>query len=408
MSVAEDFLQGELAPPKPAECIAFVGDNQTHDTVLHALEQFYPSPVMRDGGSTQALEYLAEGHTPKLVIIDVGDGDDPVSTMLSLATAVPDGVRLIGIGMVNDITLYRELIEAGIVDYLVKPVSERQIITALARLEEERAETEDADGDCQRIAVIGTRGGAGATSFAVNLSWLFAEEFHRKTTLIDLDLWFGTIALSLDLEPTRGLREALENPARIDGLFISSSTAKLTENLAVMAAEEALAGEMIYYAGATEILIDALSHSCKCLVMDLPRGAFRMRHPVLEAASHIALVTPPNLAGLRDSIRLLGAIDDAGASDKVRMVANRCGGPNQGMDLREFQKALGRKVDIELPDEPKAFNDAANAGKPLVVAAARSKAAKAMRSFASELGVDDKTGDTKAGRRLLGRFLKRA
>src|SRR3546814_1972017 len=91
-----------------------------------------------------------------------------------------------------------------------------------------------------RIAVIGSRGGVGSSTFAVNLAWILAEERKYKTTLIDLDLEFGTIALSLDLEPTRGLREALENPARVDGLFISSATAKLTENLRSEAHKSAL------------------------------------------------------------------------------------------------------------------------------------------------------------------------
>ena len=405
MSVAEDLLQADFAPPKAVDCVAFVGDNQTHDTVQRALEQIYPDPLIRDGSSSQALEYLGDSAPPKVMIIDVGETEDPLSTMLSLLTAVPDGVRLIGIGLANDITLYRELIEAGIVDYLVKPVSERQIASALARLEQQPTEGDEEPQDSQCIAVIGARGGAGATSFAVNLSWLMAEELNQKTMLIDLDLWFGTIALSLDLEPTRGLREALENPARIDGLFISSSTAKLSENLSVMAAEEALAGEMIYYAGATEILIEALAHSNKCLVMDLPRGAFRMRHPVLEASTQIALVTPINLAGLRDSIRLLGAIDDTGSSAKVKIVANRTGGIGQGMSTGEFEKALGRKIDIDIPDEAKVFNEAANTGKPVVQAAPRAKTAKALRSYAESLVV--KKGDKAGPGRLLGRFLKR-
>lgn len=407
MSLAEDFPTTDFAPPQAAECVAFVRDNQTHEALLRALEQHFPDTLIRDGGSTQALEYLADGAPPKVLIVDMGESEDPLSTMLSLLTAVPDGVRLIGIGTTNDITLYRELTDAGILDYLVKPVSERQLHGALARLAEEPKEGEEGGAETQSVAVIGTRGGSGATSFAVNLSWLLAEELQQKTMLIDLDLWFGTIALSLDLEPTRGLREALENPARIDGLFISSSTAKLSDNLSVMAAEEALAGEMIYYAGATEILIEALAHSNKCLIMDLPRGAFRMRHPVLEASTQIALVTPINLAGLRDSIRLLGAIDDAGSVAKVRIVANRVGSTSQAMTVGEFEKALGRKVDIEIPDEPKVFKDASNTGKPAVQAAPRSKTAKALRAYAQSLAVQEATAGKAGARRLIDKLLKR-
>ena len=407
MSAAEEFLQESFAPTGTSDCVAFVGDNQTHDTMKHALSQLYNDPVVRDGGASKALEFLGDGALPKVMIIDIGDGEDPLSALLTLSTAIPEGVRLIGIGTINDITLYRELTEAGILDYLVKPVTERQIISALERFEQNESEVDEEQAVSSKIAVIGARGGAGASSLSVNLSWLLAEEFKQKTMLLDLDLWFGTIALSLDLEPTRGLREALENPARIDSLFISSSTAKISENLSVMAAEEALAGEMVYYSGATEILIDTLSHSMRNLVMDLPRGAFRMRHPVLQSATTIALVTPPNLAGLRDSIRLLGAIDDAGSSAKVKIVVNQAGGPQQAMSVSEFEKALGHKVDIEVPDEPKIFKDATNNGKPAVQVAPRSKTAKALMGLASEVAAEEAVANGKNPLNIFGRLLKR-
>lgn len=407
MSVAEDILQEAFAPSSAAECIAFVGDNQTHDTAKHALSQLYSEPVVRDGGASQALEYLSDGVVPKVMIIDIGDGEDPLSSLLTLSTAIPEGVRLVGIGTVNDISLYRELTEAGILDYLVKPVTERQILSALERLEDDQPETDGGQVVSNKITVIGARGGAGASSMAVNLSYLLAEEIGRKTMLLDLDLWFGTIALSLDLEPTRGLREALENPARIDSLFISSSTAKVSENLSVMAAEEALSGEMVYYTGATEILIDTLSHSIQTLVMDLPRSAFRMRHPVLQASTTIILVTPPNLAGLRDSIRLFGAIDDIGSSAKVKLIVNRSGGPNNAMSLSEFEKALGHKIDVEIPDEPKVFKDATNNGKPAVQVAPRSKTAKALSSLASDIAAKEAVAGGKGPMQLFNRLLKK-
>ena len=407
MSVAEDILQEAFAPSSAAECIAFVGDNQTHDTAKHALSQLYSEPVVRDGGASQALEYLSDGVVPKVMIIDIGDGEDPLSSLLTLSTAIPEGVRLVGIGTVNDISLYRELTEAGILDYLVKPVTERQILSALERLEDDQPETDGGQVVSNKITVIGARGGAGASSMAVNLSYLLAEEIGRKTMLLDLDLWFGTIALSLDLEPTRGLREALENPARIDSLFISSSTAKVSENLSVMAAEEALSGEMVYYTGATEILIDTLSHSIQTLVMDLPRSAFRMRHPVLQASTTIILVTPPNLAGLRDSIRLFGAIDDIGSSAKVKLIVNRSGGPNNAMSLSEFEKALGHKIDVEIPDEPKVFKDATNNGKPAVQVAPRSKTAKALSSLASDIAAQEAVAGGTGPMQLFNRLLKK-
>ena len=399
MSAAEEFLSHPFPDSSGmADCVAFVSDNQTHEMVANVVRHFFADPVVRDGGPSEALDYLSSASHPKVMIIDIGDSSDPVSAMLSLTTAFPEDIKLIGVGTINDISLYRELTEAGVLDYLVKPITEKALSTALSRLNQPAPKGDEGADQSERIAVIGARGGAGSTTISVNLAWLAAMERQLNTILVDLDLWFGTAALALDLEPTRGLREALEDPSRIDSLFLSSATAKLSDKLAVMATEEALTGDMMYNTGATEILIESLSHNYGCLVLDLPRSAFRMRHPVLQTATQIVMVTELNLAGLRDSIRLFGAIEEAAEKTPVTIVANRIGGANDSMPLNEFQKALGHKVDFLIPEDPKSFKAAANSGKPMVHSAPRCKAARIMRQIAEKVvTVDQDAEQTRKG-----------
>src|SRR3546814_527657 len=234
----------------------------------------------------------------------------------------------------------------------------------------------------------------------MNLAWLIAEERKHKTVLVDLDLEFGTIALSLDLEPTRGLREALENPARVDGLFIASATAKLTDNLSIMATEENLTAEAQYNPNAVNALFEALGRINDAIVVDLPRSSYSVRRRVFEAATEIILVTELNLSGLRDSLRLLRAIQEVAPDTPVRVVANRSAGPKQAMQLKDFQKALEHRVDLLLPDEPKVFNAAANSGKPLAQTHSRAKVCKALRKMAGEIQLPEKKSElTKASAR---------
>jgi pilus assembly protein CpaE len=260
-------------------------------------------------------------------------------------------------------------------------------MTALSRAEEKPAPAADApkQKDKRRIAVVGSRGGVGATTVAINLAWIFAEELKMKTALLDLDLEFGTIALSLDLEPTRGLREALENPGRIDSLFISSALSKLTERLSVLAAEESLGGEVAFNPGAVDVLFEALGQENDCLVIDVPRPVVSVRQRVFQAATRIVLVTELSLPGLRDSIRLLGGIEQVAQDKPITVIANRVGASQQAMQMGDFKKALGRKVDLTIPDDHKALITAANAGKPLVQAVKGSKSAKVLRVLASKL-----------------------
>ena len=387
MSALQGFADPQPLQMSGAECVAFIGDAETQEVVASVAQQFFDQPVVRDGDTSDALAFLAEAPAPRVLIVDIGDNSSPLSAMLSLTTAFTEDTRLIGIGEVNDVSLYRELTGAGVTDYLVKPVTEKALSSALERAEEPVASASQpvATEEAKRIVVIGARGGVGASTVAVNFAWLFAEDHGLRTTLVDLDLEFGTVALSLDLEPTRGLREALENPGRIDALFISSATAKLTERLSVMATEENLSGEISFSPDSIDVLFESLGKTNECIVVDLPRPAFGVRHQTLRAATHVILVTELGLSGLRDTIRLLGNIEEATSKAKIMVVANRGGGDQQAMRLPDFQKALGRKVDALIPDEAKAFNEAANTGKPLVHFAARSKAAKMLQKLAGDI-----------------------
>ncbi|MGF1592098.1 MAG: AAA family ATPase [Kiloniellaceae bacterium] len=387
MSVADRILAQHPAQSVAAECVAFVGDNQTHSVVAAVLQEYFAEPLVRDGGPNQAIEYLGTTTAPSVLIVDVSEAASPQTAMLSLSAAIPDETKIIGIGSVNDISVYREIVDSGACDYLVKPVTEKALVSALSRTEEtHQSHAVEAEPEQKaRIAVIGSRGGVGASTLAVNLAWILAEERKYKTALIDLDLEFGTIALSLDLEPTRGLREALENPARVDGLFIASATAKLTDHLSIMATEENLTADTQFNPNAVDALFEALGRTHDTIIVDVPRSSYPVRRRVFETATEIVLVTELNLSSLRDTLRLLRGIQEVAPDTPVRVVANRSAGPKQAMQLRDFEKALEHKVDLVLPDEPKVFNAAANSGKPLAQSHARAKVCKVMRRLAGEL-----------------------
>lgn len=382
----------------PADCVAFATDLATREALSLACGQrFGGSAEIKEGDSRAVLEFLASGSfSGKTLIFDVAGSDDPLTAILPVLTALPHDTQVIVIGSVNDIQIYREMIESGVADYLVKPLTATTLLQTFQKIDQQVAavaalsvpaapEVKTKDKK-PVIVVLGTRGGVGASSFSSNLAWAAANEFHIETSLVDLDLQYGTIALGLDIEPTRGLREALENPDRIDSLFVNSSSSRIGKSLTVMAAEEPVSDPIRIAGDALKRLVEALNQERACIVIDVPRSETHLRSQALGVATHVVVVTEPSLAGLRDSIRLLGMVQTYAPDARVFFVANRSGPNKEGAIKRpEFEKAFGRAIDAEIPEDIKAAAQAANSGKPIFAVAPNSKTTKAIREMAIKL-----------------------
>jgi pilus assembly protein CpaE len=249
----------------------------------------------------------------------------------------------------------------------------------------------DAAHSGRMIAVMGSRGGVGATTFAVNLAWLLAHEAGQKVALIDLDLRFGTVALSLDLEPTHGLREVLESPDRIDTLFVSSAMARESDTLSVLSAEESLIDRMNIDPAAFDALATDLRTNFDWIVVDVPRSTSIPAERVLAMSDKVVLVSDLSLAGMRDAVRLVGWIKSSSGRAELSVVINKAGAHAKAEVPRaDFERGLETKIAQILPYDPKTAGAASNAGRPIVVAAKNSALAKAMRKVCTAMAGTEK------------------
>ena len=167
---------------------------------------------------------------------------------------------------------------------------------------------------------------------------------------------------------------------------------KCGDHLTVMAAEEGVDDEVHYNTSAVSLLVEELRKQSPVIVVDVPRKAAAARAAVLAASTDIVVVTDMTLAGLRDAIRFNAMIQQVASSARVIFVANRDGGKEATVSKAEFEKALGKPVNVVLADDPKANQAAANAGKPVVAAAASSKMTAGFKSIASLLMSDAAAG----------------
>jgi pilus assembly protein CpaE len=367
-------------------CVAFVNDPQSRAEVQAVCQPRQERFTLNEGGSRDAAEYVARNTLPRILIIDISDSDQPMDALLPVLAAAGENTRVIAIGSANDIALYRELVEAGVTDYLAKPLTERAILGALTRAEGADAAAKVSASERSRvIAVMGSRGGVGASTVAANIAWFLAEERKHKTALLDLDLQFGTISLSFDVEPSRGLREAMQQPNRIDSLLVNSAAIRVTERLAVLAAEETHEEDFRYEPAALGMLLDELAQQNEFIVIDLPLSPANYRAKVLPMAREVVLLTDLSLAGLRDSIRICNQVQKAAPSARLIVVACRPLTHDAGVTRVEFEKSLGRKLVMVLPDDHKAAAMSQARGKPLAVAGRSSKLTSALRQLTAQI-----------------------
>ena len=384
--------------------VGFVRDEGTRSALAAALGTEWPNATISAGGVAEATVHLAGDPTVRTLVVDVSDQADVFKALDRLAEVCTPGTMVIAIGEVNDVTLYRRLRQAGVADYLVKPVAAEAFSHALMAASQPmgvmgQEKAAKPRGDV--VAVIGTRGGVGTTMVATTLAWLFAEEARRRTMLIDLDVRWGTTGLALDVETSHGLCEVLANPERIDSLFVSSAASRVNDRLSLLASEEPLDAVSEARPGAIELLLKEARRDSERIVMDVPRlGADFVRRAMTDSTI-IVIVTDFSLAGLRDAGRLVSLAKEAAPTAKCLVVGNRAGAHKKSeLAPAEVQKSLKMNLAVVIPEDRAAVLQALNTGKPLPKTAPSSKVVAALRNLAQNF---DKETPKQVG--LLARFL---
>jgi pilus assembly protein CpaE len=347
-----------------------------------------------EGGIKDAIETLRDIATPELLVIDLSDCMDPIDQISELAGICDAGVRLVCLGTINDVQLYRELLDMGVEDYLLKPIDPETLSHAIERAHEVVVQkpvvNNQAEGDV--ISVIGALGGVGASSFALNMAWDISQTKNKRVALVDLDLHFGTIALSMDLEPGKGFREALENPSRIDSLFLDRAMVKVNDRLSLLACETDIGTRFKFDSAALDLLIERLRQKYDLVIIDVVRSLLPECGDMLARLGKVVVVTDLSLAGMRDGLRISHFAKDHMIEDNLLLVANRVGeNKERELGVKEFEKGVEQTLKCIIPFDAKGFGRAEMEGSPVLKVAEKSKAGLVLHSFFDGLIASDET-----------------
>jgi pilus assembly protein CpaE len=366
---------------------AYVCDDLTLDVIRGVCEEMgWSQDKAYKGGLRNAIQSLSVSASPQILLVDLSESGDPISDINSLAEVCEPGTIVIAVGQVNDVRLYRDLLMSGLQDYLLKPLSPDALRDSFANaqtiLNAPKHEEHNTDRPHISTAIIGTRGGAGASTVAASVAWTFSDRLGHQTGFLDLDVHFGTGALAMDLEPGRGLTDAIDNPSRIDGLFIERAMIKANDKLSILSAEAPMSSPVLTDGSAFYQLQEEFRAAFANTVIDMPRSMLIAYPHLMQDVNVSVVVTELTLAAARDTIRVLAWLKQNAPHSKILVVANKVQTTSLEITRKDFESTIERKIDLVLPSDPKAAAQAAKVGQPLVEAVRGSKVASGIVALA--------------------------
>jgi pilus assembly protein CpaE len=341
------------------------------------------------GGIMAAVQVYQTQVTPNVLIVEShGSRDVILSELAQLATVCQPNTKVLVVGHLNDVILYRELMRQGVSEYLVAPLHQMQIIETVASL---YADPKSAPVG-RVISFVGAKGGVGSSTLAHNYAWVMSKRFGTDTVITDLDLAFGTAGLNFNQDTSNGIIDALGQPDRVDSTLIDRLLTKLGDKLSLLSGPGGVDREYSIEAHSVETILSAIRGSVPCVVVDVPNmWAPWIKHTLIHS-DEVVITATPELASLRNTKNMLDLLKASRPNDAPpRIVLNQVGVPKRPeIPAAEFAKAVGADISAIIPYDAQTFGQAQSNGQMLFEVAPKSKAAEAVSNFAQAISGPEK------------------
>jgi pilus assembly protein CpaE len=401
LPAADDYI----APAPRVSVQAFCVSEETATVARAAAEDRRLSKAflkIQTGGMAAAIEAYKTVPTPNVIILETEEGGDILDGLDQLATVCDPGTRVVVIGRTTDVTPYRELVRRGVSDYVVGPVDTLDVVRAICSL----FSASEAIAVGRIIAVVGAKGGVGASTIAHNVAWTVARDLALDSVVTDLDLAFGTASLDYNQDPLQNIANAVFSPDRPDTAVIERLLAKCTDHLSLLAAPASLERVYDFGAEAFDAIFDTLRMTTTCIVLDIPHQWSAWTRRALVGADDILIVAEPDLANMRNTKNMLSVLKAARPNDRAPLYCLNQVGMHRRPEIsaREFAKAIESPPIAAIPFDSKLFGTAANNGQMIAELSANHRTTEMFLRIAQRL-----TGhaETKKSRSILAPILRK-
>lgn len=321
---------------------------------------------------------------PELLVVDLAEDAE---RLLAALEGVPAPCPpLLVSSPPDDAALLLRAMRVGGREFLPHDASASVLQAAIERMRRSAPSTALEPGPgAPLLAVLGAKGGVGATFVATQLAVALCSN-HEPTALLDLAQPVGDAGLQLDLVPPHCLARAAQETAALDATFLRTLLCAHPSGVQLLSATERAEDAELLRASTVERALALLRADFDWVVVDLGRGWNEGSVRALDFASHVLLVTQADLPALVNAKRQLDLLERLGiASEKVHVVANRDDRAD-AMPERDVKRFLGRSIELRLPDDA-AVTRCANEGRTLGEAAPYGHAQRAMLELARNVSI---------------------
>jgi len=360
--------------------------------------------TLQMGGVQAAAAYYRNASTPNLIIIEsLLDREEMLGDLDRLAEVCDPGTKVIAVGHINDVLLYRELLRRGVSEYIVAPVNVLQIIDSISAIYAD-PETRPLG---QVIAFVGAKGGAGSSTVCHNTAFAIAASLNSDVVIADLDLPFGTAGLDFNQDPIRGIADALSSPKRLDEVLLARLLSRCSDHLSLFAAPGTLDRAYDLEPQACETVLDAVRENVPWIAVDVPHLWTAWAKQVVLRADRVVITAVPDLANLRNAKNLVDQLKAAWPNDRLPLlVLNQVALPKRPeISVKDFARALELEPKAIIEFDAQLFGTAANNGQMVEEVSAKANAAEQFRAVACLL--TDRTQPKSEHMSLLAPILSR-
>jgi pilus assembly protein CpaE len=337
------------------------------------------------------LDVVQQSHPDLAVVALDADHGKALQLICHLAAEAPD-LPILAVSGRGDGQSILQALRSGAREFLTQPVVLEELLIALGRLRQSRvlgnghSANGAAKADSLSIAVIGSRGGVGCTSLAVNLGCTLAQDKSLNVALIDLDLALGDADVALDLMPDYTLADVALNIDRLDMTFLRRSLSKHATGLSLLPHPVQLEDVGLIHEDHLQRVIGLLKASYSQLIFDLSKRFTPTDLASMRMADVILLVAQLELTSLRNVVRMMHSLGtEEGLGEKVKIVLNRVGAAETEITLKKAEETIGQSVFWQIPNDTKAMVGSRNAGVPLLEFAPKTKIQQSFIGLAEAL-----------------------